>query len=110
MRIEINGTVVALILLIMAVVPVIITVGLVRIDRLVNVSLYDYGLRFSYRWATPYWVFSGMIVGLSWFNIIAAAGLIFHILIRRKTWPERKHSEQHVHDVTNPLDIVDSQC
>ena len=110
MRIEVNGTIVALILLIMAGVPVIITVGLVQIDRIVNVSLYDYGLRFSYRWATPYWIFSGMILGLSWFNIIAAAGLIFHLMIKRRALHELKTSEQRIHNVVHPLDVIDSQC
>jgi hypothetical protein len=43
-----------------------------RIDSIVHVTLYGYGLQFSYDWATPYWTLgwvvmamSGVIVGLA---------------------------------------------
>lgn len=29
---------------------------LLQIDRIVHVTLYDYGLEFSLKWAEPYWI------------------------------------------------------
>lgn len=84
MKINVNLSAVASTLVIVAVVSLFIMVALTRIDNIVHSVLYDYGLRFSYRWATPYWVYSVIIVGASWFNIAASIGLIVHFLRRRK--------------------------
>jgi len=36
-----------------------------EVDGIVNVSLYNYGLQFNYEWATPYWTFLRLAVGLA---------------------------------------------
>jgi uncharacterized Zn-finger protein len=37
---------------------------LLRVDWVVHVLLYDYGLQFSLEWATPYWAFLRLSLGL----------------------------------------------
>jgi hypothetical protein len=41
-----------------------IIVLLLQLDSVVNVSLYQYGLVFDYEWATPYWTFARVALGL----------------------------------------------
>jgi hypothetical protein len=36
---------------------IVAVVLLLEIDKLINGTLYEYGLNFSYDWATPYWMF-----------------------------------------------------
>lgn len=67
-------------LIVMAIVSLLAMIGLLQIDHIVHDVLYDFGLRFSYQWATPYWVNSAIIIGLSWFNIIASIVLVCHLL------------------------------
>jgi hypothetical protein len=55
-----------------------------RLDQLVHNVLYTFGLRFSYTWAMPYWVNSAVVIGLSWFNIIAAFALVWYLHKRAK--------------------------
>ncbi len=50
-----------------------------RLDQLVHNVLYSFGLQFSYTWAMPYWVNSALVIGLSWFNIIASFALVWYI-------------------------------
>lgn len=86
-KISINLSVVILALIVMAVVSFFVMVSVTQIDQLVHGVLYDFGLRFSYRWAMPYWIYSGVIVGLSWFNIVASTALIYYIFTRSKRSP-----------------------
>ncbi len=84
MKVSINLSGVIFALAAMAVVSVLVMVVLIQIDHIVHGVLYNFGLTFSYRWATPYWVSSGLIVGLSWFNIVADIALIYYVFKRRK--------------------------
>jgi len=78
-KININISLVIFALIAMAVVSFLVMVSMTRIDHMVHGVLYDFGLRFSYRWAMPYWTCSGIIVGLSWFNIAASTILVYYI-------------------------------
>ena len=56
-----------------------------KIDEVVNVLLYEYGLRFDYEWATPYWTFLRLALGL--LGCIAAANVfstVAYIIQSRK--------------------------
>jgi len=61
-----------------------IIILLSQIDQFVHGVLYQFGLQFSYRWVWPYWIYSGMIVGFSWVNIIASISLVNHFLKARR--------------------------
>jgi hypothetical protein len=122
----------------MAVVSVSVMIVLTQIDFIVHRVLYDFGLLFSYRWAMPYWVSSSIIIGLSWFNLIASAALVYYFIKRRtlnamnsqrevieassdvtivlpgkeplQTLDQFCRSEFKKYDVRHPAGIVDSQC
>jgi hypothetical protein len=49
-----------------------------QIDSIVNVTLYRYGLQFSYDWATPYWT-------LGWV-VMAMSGIIFGLAISTQAY------------------------
>jgi hypothetical protein len=89
MRINVNLTGLRLIIVAMAIIPLIVMVILTRIDNIIHIVLYNFGLTFSYRWAMPYWVNSGFIIGFSWFNIAASFALIFY-LFRSKIKPQQQ--------------------
>ena len=56
--------------------------SLIQIDRIVNSSLYDYGLNFSFEWAGPYWniliLFNGLFVLIILIDIISISLLLAH--------------------------------
>jgi len=87
MKLSINLSVAVSALIIMALISLLIMVFLTRLDYIVNGVLYNFGLRFSYRWAMPYWTNSAIIIGLSWFNIAASFILIYYLFRRRKISP-----------------------
>lgn len=86
-KISINLSAVALALIIMAVVSLLIMISLTQLDNLIHDNLSDFGLRFSYRWAMPYWVYSCIIISLSWFNIAASIMLTYYVFKKRKRSP-----------------------
>lgn len=57
----------------MAAASLFIMLSLNQINYLVHGDLYNYGLQFSYVWAMPYWVLSGIVFGLCWVNIAITA-------------------------------------
>jgi cbb3-type cytochrome oxidase subunit 1 len=54
----------ALIIILIDVMLTAAVVLLFQIDRLVNATLYDYGLVFSREWAEPYWIMLRMSLAL----------------------------------------------
>ncbi len=68
-----------LVFIFMAAASLLIMLMLTRIDNIIHGILYDFGLQFSYQWAMPYWINSGLIIGLSWFNIVASFLLIYYV-------------------------------
>jgi hypothetical protein len=50
-----------------------------RLDYVINHDLYQYGLHFSYEWAINYWIYCGLILGLT--GLASATTLISMALI-----------------------------
>jgi len=50
--------------------------GLALLDKIVHGTLYNYGLQFSYNWASPYWmllrIVQAMIVFTAVFNVVSS--------------------------------------
>jgi hypothetical protein len=67
----------------MAVTSLLIMLSLNQINYMVHGDLYNFGLQFSYRWAMPYWILSGIVFGLSWTNI--AVSIVFTLYIQKKS-------------------------
>jgi len=52
----------------------------IRINSIVNLDLYNYGLQFSYDWAVPYWTYTRLIlgsIGLAFAPTLISLTLIF---------------------------------
>jgi hypothetical protein len=80
METQVNPSVISVVLIAMAAASLVIMLSLNQINYLVHGALYDFGLTFSYRWAMPYWVFSGILFGLSWANIFIAIIITVHVV------------------------------
>jgi hypothetical protein len=85
METQVNPSVISVILIAMAAASLFVMLSLNQINYLVHGDLYDYGLQFSYRWAMPYWVFSGIVFGLSWVNIFIATIITLYVVKKRRT-------------------------
>jgi len=77
-----SGTRQATLLLLMLVTAINIVSMLffIRIDSIVNMDLYNYGLQFSYDWAVPYWTYARLMlgsIGLAFAPILISLTLIF---------------------------------
>lgn len=83
METNINLSVIGAVLILMAAASLFTMLSLNQINYIVHGDLYSYGLQFSYRWAMPYWVFSGIVFGLSWVNIFLS--IIITLYIFKKT-------------------------
>jgi hypothetical protein len=80
---RISPSATTVILLLMAVTSLLIMLSLNQINYMVHGDLYSFGLEFSYRWAMPYWILSGIVFGLSWTNI--AVSIVFTLYIQKKS-------------------------
>jgi len=80
---RISPSATSVILLLMAVTSLLIMLSLNQINYMVHGDLYNFGLQFSYRWAMPYWILSGIVFGLSWTNI--AVSIVFTLYIQKKS-------------------------
>lgn len=85
METQVNPSVISVVLIAMAAASLFVMLSLNQINYLVHGDLYDYGLQFSYRWAMPYWVFSGIVFGLSWVNIFIATIITLYVVKKRRT-------------------------
>lgn len=90
MRVKIRSSTLVPALVITSLASLLILVVLTQIDQIAHGILYDFGLQFSYRWTLPYWTYSGLIISLSWFNIVAAIGLMYHFVKGQKPLEMRK--------------------
>lgn len=91
MQTNLNSSTISAVLILMAIASLITMISLNQISYIVHNDLYDFGLQFSYRWAMPYWVFSGVVFALCWGNI--ALSIIFTLYIFRKTRKTNKPSK-----------------
>ncbi len=102
MEAEINQSAIGIVLVSMAVASLFAMVGLTRINYIVHGDLYNYGLRFSYRWAMPYWVLSGIIFGLSWLNILLSIIVTLYIFkkSRKQSLVSRGIAQAEIEEIT----------
>jgi len=84
MEADVNPSVVCVVLILMAAVSLFAMISLNQINYIVHGDLYSFGLQFSYRWAIPYWLFSGIVFGLSWMNIAIAIIVTLYIFKKRQ--------------------------
>jgi len=79
--------------------------SLTQINQIVHGELYNFGLQFSYRWALPYWLYSGIVFGLSWISISLSIVVAFYIFNKNRvratelkddSSPEFTHSIQQL--------------
>lgn len=96
-------------MIIMALVSLLILLGQNQLDRIINVDLYSFGLRFSYLWATPYWLYSALVIGFSWFNIIASIAITYHTF-RGRTPPTIPAAEVAENLVDHKEQVTLAQC
>ena len=75
----------------MAVASLISMLGTLRIDSIINHTLYSYGLQFSTKWAIPYWTTAAIVFSMGWFIIIIAGAFELHLLMKR--WHGRTRLE-----------------
>lgn len=79
METNINQSAISTVLILMAAASLFTMLSLNQMNYIVHGDLYNYGLQFSYRWAMPYWVSSGIIFGLSWVNIFLSIIVTLYI-------------------------------
>jgi uncharacterized Zn-finger protein len=90
MKLQLNPKLLLLIYLIGAALAIGVVVLLFQVDEVVNVLLYNYGLKFDHEWATPYWTFLRLTLGL--LGCIAGLNIfsILYIFVSRQTLPSVK--------------------
>ena len=104
MNVRIHSTAFVSAMIITTFASLLIIILLNQIDQIVHVVLYQFGLQFSYRWVWPYWIYSGIIIGFSWVNIIASIGLVNSFLkARRQSVPLEQRGEVEVDDQQRDL-------
>jgi hypothetical protein len=75
-----------LVLLLVILLSFVAFVLVVRIDSVVNVDLYGFGLQFSLDWANDYWYFARFLgVFQGWWCVLAVLSLLPHSLQVKKT-------------------------
>jgi hypothetical protein len=79
MHAKVNPSTISAVLISMATASLVTMLSLNHISHIIHADLYNYGLRFSYRWAMPYWVFSGIIFGFCWTNIAISMIITFYV-------------------------------
>jgi hypothetical protein len=82
METSINLSFASVLLIIVAGSSLFVMFSLNNISQLVHNDLYHFGLQFSYRWAMPYWVFSGIVFGLCWASILVSISMTLYLLKR----------------------------
>jgi uncharacterized Zn-finger protein len=81
-----------------------VVVCALQVDGIVNVTLYDYGLIFDYEWATPYWTFLrlllGIVGGIAGVNTLTAILWVLHL----RRVPTSVQVKTVSHDRVKPVD------
>lgn len=77
------------------IIPVLLLVGIamngfsafffIRLDRVVHVDLYRYGLQFNYEWAQQYWSYSRLVTSLFAAALLLMSSSVILILLQSKT-------------------------
>jgi flagellar biosynthesis GTPase FlhF len=93
-----GSSAVSWVVVLMAASSLLAMIGMLKVDQIVNHTLYNYGLQFSYAWAIPYWNTIDFVFALGWLNIIAAVAVQSYTLAFR-----RKEVEQLVAEVEEEI-------
>ena len=103
METSINLSVASVLLIIIAASSLFVMFSLNSISQIIHNDLYNFGLQFSYRWAMPYWVFSGIVFGLCWASILASISMTLYLLKRgrKKTMPDHQLYQDQQVEYTN---------
>ena len=81
-----------------------IIVLLFQLDGVVNVSLYNYGLQFDYEWATRYWTFLRLALGLlGTIIVVSVFSTIVYVLLSRTAVPEIKSKRTREEPEKSPI-------
>ena len=104
METNINPSVTGAALVLMAAASLFTMLSLSQINHIVHSDLSTYGLQFSYRWAMPYWVFSGAVFVLAWVNISIPIIAALYVLKRSRLEqiPTRMLKDERAEDPTQP--------
>jgi hypothetical protein len=99
METSINLSVVSVLLIVVAASSLFVMFSLNNISQIVHSDLYNFGLQFSYRWAMPYWVFSGIVFGLCWASILVSISMTLYLLkrgIKNNMSNHQLHQDQQI--------------
>jgi hypothetical protein len=101
MKTHINPSVARITLIVMAASSLLAMFSINQINYIVHGDLYNYNLSFSYAWAIPYWVLSGIIFGLCWVNIIITAVTAVYVFKKRNiaSTTQEEYSESQLKEV-----------
>jgi hypothetical protein len=69
-----------------------------QVDAIVNQTLYQYSLQFSYAWANPYWDMAHILVAMGW--LIAGLSVAFqvYLLLPKKAVPGSEAEQTELRD------------
>jgi hypothetical protein len=73
-----------------------------EIDKLVNQTLYSYGLQFSLEWAQPYW----LMLRISMFSIVAAILLISVVELPVPAFQEKTEEVKQPKEITEAETMI----
>jgi hypothetical protein len=110
METKINPSTARVVLVTMAAASLLIMLSMNQINYIIHGDLYNYELQFSYVWAMPYWVLSGIIFGLCWVNIAITALAAIYIFKRRKSTTDKQQKTRTEKKQIETTDFTDSQA
>ena len=82
MKIHVENKV-SLVLILMAGASLVSMLATLRIDSIINHTLYSYGLQFSTQWAVPYWTMAAIVFSMGWFIIVISIVFELHLVMQR---------------------------
>ncbi|MFX0107411.1 MAG: hypothetical protein ACFE7R_03940, partial [Candidatus Hodarchaeota archaeon] len=64
---------------------VVLVINLLKLDTLVNLDLYNYGLQFSYDWATSYWMYLRLCLAIVGVMLVVNCVFLAYLFLQRHT-------------------------
>ncbi len=102
MDVNFKSSAISAILLVMAAASLLTMLSLNQINYIIQGDLPNFGLQFSYRWAMPYWVLSGIIFGLSWLNIAISIIATFYVFRKSRKQTQKAAKVENVEASVQP--------
>lgn len=109
METKINPSTARVVLVTMATASLLIMLSMNQINNIIHGDLYNYELQFSYVWAMPYWVLSGIIFGLCWVNIVITALTAIYIFKKRKVTTKEPQEAKTEEEQKKTAELTHSQ-